>query len=398
MGVVVRQKAKGKRQPWWVFVSHEGKRTSRRVGDRKAAEAVAREISAQLQLGKFDFQPKQAAPAFKSYAEAWMQTTVTEANNYKPSTIKDYEILLEKHITPEFGDLAITEITRGKIKSFLLSKLNAGYARSTVSHMKDVVSGVLTRAMDDELIQANPALGLKNILKKRSRPEDEIDPLTDDELNLLLKAVYESPKLKEHFCLFLLLARTGMRIGEALALQWGDIDFNGRFIQVRRSTVRGVISTPKSGKSRRVDMSLQLTEVMKAHEAQSKVKGMAFGFGGIPEFVFTNEAGNAIDKDNWRRRVFNKALKAAKLRTIRIHDLRHTYATLRIAKGDNIADVSGQLGHHSIKLTLDVYTHWLPGEKRGEVDGLDSSIFLHSNAPPAHPEASEKKKGAAKLG
>ena len=139
-------------------------------------------------------------------------------------------------------------------------------------------------------------------------------------------------------------------------------------------------------------MSLQLTEAMKNHEGQSKVKGLALGFGGLPEFVFTNETGNMLDKNNWRRRVFNKALKDAKLRTIRIHDLRHTYATLRIQKGDNIADVSGQLGHHSAKLTLDVYHHWIPGQKKGEVDGLDSSLFLISNAPQAHPETSSQKK------
>ena len=392
MGVVIRQKIKGKGQPWWVFISHDGKRTSRRVGDKKAAEAVAREISAQLQLGKFEFKPARTVPPFNFFAQSWLETAVTEANGYKPSTIKDYEILFENHIKSGFENLLVTEITRGTVKDFLRGKLNEGYSRSTVNHLKSVISGVLTTAMDDELIQANPALGLKGILKKRSKPEDEIDPLTDAELNLLLKTVYQSEKLKDHFCLFLLLARTGMRIGEALALQWGDIDFNGRFIQVRRSVVRGVVSTPKSGKSRRVDMSLQLTEAMKNHEGQSKVKGLALGFGGLPEFVFTNETGNMLDKNNWRRRVFNKALKDAKLRTIRIHDLRHTYATLRIQKGDNIADVSGQLGHHSAKLTLDVYHHWIPGQKKGEVDGLDSSLFLISNAPQAHPETSSQKK------
>ena len=69
--------------------------------------------------------------------------------------------------------------------------------------------------------------------------------------------------------------------------------------------------------------------------------------------------------------MFNKALKKAEIRKIRIHDLRHTYATLRISKGDNIADVSKQLGHHSVKLTLDTYYHWIPGKKKSEVDGLD---------------------------
>jgi integrase len=262
-------------------------------------------------------------------------------------------------------------------------------------HLAEVLlERVLTTAMDDELIQANPALGLRGILKKRFKPEEEIDPLSADELNLLLGTIHDSAKLKEHFCLFLLLARTGMRIGEALALQWGDIDFNSRFIQIRRSVVRGVVSTPKSGKARKVDMSLQLTEALKVHEAQSKVKGMALGLGGLPEYVFTSEAGSMIDKDNWRRRVFTKALQEAGLRTIRIHDLRHTYATLRISKGDNIADVSGQLGHHSVKLTLDVYNHWMPGEKKGEVDGLDSFFLLHPNAPQVHPEEKNKKKRA----
>ena len=69
--------------------------------------------------------------------------------------------------------------------------------------------------------------------------------------------------------------------------------------------------------------------------------------------------------------MFKKALEKAELNTIRIHDLRHTYSTLRINKGDNIADVSNQLGHHNVKLTLDVYHHWIPRDKKAEVDALD---------------------------
>jgi integrase len=120
---------------------------------------------------------------------------------------------------------------------------------------------------------------------------------------------------------------------------------------------------------------MQLAEALKAHSVESKKKGFALGLGDAPEFVFTNEKGRAIDKDNWRRRVFAKALTKAKLRAIRIHDLRHTYATLRISKGDNIADVSNQLGHHSVKLTMDVYYHWIPGKKKAEVDELDDLEF-----------------------
>jgi integrase len=166
-----------------------------------------------------------------------------------------------------------------------------------------------------------------------------------------------------------------MRIGEALALQWGDVDFEGRFITVSRNLGRGRISTPKSGKSRRVDMSLQLEQTLKAHKLESLKKGLALGLGGVHEYVFTNEKGKTIDLDNWRRRVFNKTLERVGFRRIRIHDLRHTYATLRISKGDNIGDVSNQLGHHSPKLTLDVYYHWIPGKKKEEVDALDDSEY-----------------------
>jgi integrase len=95
-----------------------------------------------------------------------------------------------------------------------------------------------------------------------------------------------------------------------------------------------------------------------------------------PEYVFTNRDGGFMDQDHWRSSVFKKALQKSGLREIRIHDLRHTYATLRISKGDNIADVSNQLGHHSVRFTMDVYYHWFPGKKKFEVDTLNDPSFM----------------------
>ena len=118
-------------------------------------------------------------------------------------------------------------------------------------------------------------------------------------------------------------------------------------------------------------MSPHLAETLMPYKVECKKKGLALGMGDTPEYVFTNEKGGFIDLSNWRRRIFNKALDKSKLRRIRVHDLRHTYATLRISKGDNITDVSSQLGHYSVKLTLDTYNHWLPGKRKSEVDGLD---------------------------
>ena len=136
-------------------------------------------------------------------------------------------------------------------------------------------------------------------------------------------------------------------------------------------------------------MSLQLTKTLKAHELSCKKKGLALGLGDIPEFVFTDSYGGNINTDNWRHRFFYKVLEKANVRKIGIHGLRHTYATLRIAKGDNLADVSNQLGHHSVKFTMDTYYHWFPGKNKSEVDGLDDPAFLRPDAPYMHPEASK---------
>jgi len=386
MGVKVRQKIKGKGQPWWVFISHKSKRASRKIGDKAAAEKVASKIRAKLQLNQFDFEPKpeRKLPLFNAVAQGWIETTVPAT--CKESTAEDYDRILENHVLPVFEEMTIDEINSGTIKNFLFSKVNEGLSASTICHLKNVVSGVLTTAVDDELIDLNPTLSLgRNFMQKITdaiqarkvsngdETEGQPDPLSREELKLLLDTVHQH--YPEHYPLFLFLARTGCRIGEALGLKWGDIDFNGRFINLKRSLSRGRITTLKSKRERQVDMSLQLVETFQAHRLQCKQKGLALGMGVEPEYAFTNTKGVFIDVNNWRRRVFDKAFEKTKLRRIRIHDLRHTYATLRISKSDNIADVSHQLGHHSPKFTMDFYYHWMPGKKKTEVDELDDPQY-----------------------
>lgn len=389
MGVRVRQKVKGKGQPWWVFVAHNKQRTSIKVGTKKAAEAVADEVSAELKLGKFDMNRQKKILTFKDYADTWIKVTVPAG--CKDTTKDDYQSILDNHVLDEFGEIPVNEITRGKIKGFLRKKTNDGYSGSTVKHFRAVISGVLNDALDDEKILANPALNMKGIVKKKPA-NDAINPLSAKEVSSFLEAILE--EYTRWYPLFLLLARTGLRIGEAIALTWDDIDFSKRHIHVQRSYVKGDISYPKSGKDRRVDMTHQLGKTLKELKREFKLK-VVDDEKPDPGYIFKNKKGGFVDINNLRNRVFHKAIKKAKITDVRIHDLRHTYATLRISKGDNIADVSKQLGHHSVKLTLDTYYHWMPGEKKSEVDALDNLSPVLSNAPSVHP-ANEK--GAANVG
>jgi len=378
MGATYRQKVKGNGKPWFIFVSYKGKRVSKKIGSKAKAKEAAERINARIALDEFSIEDEKPIPTFKEYADAWIKTTVPAT--CKESTTSDYKDILRVHVLPVFGDMKITDIKRGKVKDFLLEKVNKGYAGSTVIHIKNVLSGILNKAIDDEIIPMNPAHRLGKIIKTKDRKED-IDPLTSDELKKLLDTIQTDKELLNHYPLILLLARTGVRIGEALGLKWSDIDFNSRFIHIQRGIARGRIEAPKNGKTRKVDMSAQLTETLKAYQLECKKKGLALGLGDTPEYVFTNERGQLIDVNLWRRRIFKKALDKAELRKVRIHDLRHTYATLRISKGDNIQDVSNQLGHHSVKLTLDVYSHWMPGKKKAEVDALDDIYTFQYNKP-----------------
>ena len=368
MGVKVREKKKDS-GVWWIFIDHQGRRRAKKIGrDKRMALEVAKKIEARLILGELQLseEPENQAPIFEEYANTWMTFNVPAT--CKPSTEIDYRSILDNHVLPNFGKKSVTEIKRMMIKKFLMGKIKSGFAASTVSHMKCCIGGPLNVAVDDGVLTANPAHRLGKIFKKKSVQSD-IKPYSTDELSSLLDSF--QAHFPAHYPQALTLARTGMRLGEALALQWNDIDFEGRFITIQRTFSRGKIGLPKNGKRRRVDMSKQLTKVLKEAKHQRKLETINKGWGKVPKWVFVSNAGTPLDVNHWRKRVFYKAIEKAGLRKIRVHDIRHTYASLLIQAGESLAYVRDQLGHHSISITVDIYGHLTPGGNKDAVDRLD---------------------------
>jgi integrase len=173
-----------------------------------------------------------------------------------------------------------------------------------------------------------------------------------EEAGLLKAALPERPR---YYPLLLAALRTGMRIGELFGLEWGDEDFAGRFIEVRR-TVRdsGRVALPQNGKIRRVDMSRQLTEELRRLRAEQSREALANGWEAVP-LVFVTSKGKPIRLVNFRRRVFEPVLRTAGPRHLKIHGLRHTYASRLLQQGEGPAYVKDQVGHSSIKITVDTY-------------------------------------------
>jgi len=175
------------------------------------------------------------------------------------------------------------------------------------------------------------------------------------------------------------------------------IDFHGRFIEVSRTLSRGKLTTPKSGKSRRVDMSGQLTGILQDLLSKRKARvlrkemekpagerrGAAEVTGEIMDgWLFATPIGTQLDPSNLRK-AFNRVLDLAELRRVRFHDLRHSFASLLIQQGESLAYIRDQLGHHSIQITVDTYGHLVPGGNRQAVDRLDDEPMKPKEAASA---------------
>src|SRR5581483_10750972 len=271
----------------------------------------------------------------------------------------------------------LRELRRSHVKEFLAAKRErASLSKNTLRLIRAALSAMLADALDDELIPSNPAAvpirrrGRKgNGILSASERQKAIRPLTERELAAFLAAARShDPEL---YPLFLLLARTGMRPGEALALQWPDIDFSNRRILIERALADGELGSTKTDSIRTVDMShelaLALSTLYRAREAQA----LRSGSGEVPELIFVNAASNPLDISRVRKR-FSRLMRHAAISGHRLYDLRHTFATTLLAKGAPITYVAAQLGHAKPTTTLQYYARWLPQASAAFVDRLDS--------------------------
>jgi len=185
----------------------------------------------------------------------------------------------------------------------------------------------------------------------------------------LLFASGSGPALNLPLICYATAILTGVRQGELLALKWGDLDLERRVLFIRRTyhPVHG-FAEPKSEKSRRaVKVTPELAEILRVHKERSRPWA--------DDLIFPNGAGNPMDGTNLLTQEFRPTLERAGIRRLRFHDLRHTYAALQIALGEDFKFIQQQMGHASITTTMDLYGHLLPEASEVAGERLDALVF-----------------------
>jgi integrase len=313
------------------------------------------------------------------YASHWLEGVA--ALRVRPASVEQYALRLRLRVLPAIGHLPLTSITRETVRTLIGDMVRGGSRRSTgqpvsratVRETVRTLNNVLATAEEDGLIPANPARKMGKYLSATDATEaSEVEIFDRAEVGRLLELAESD--FPEYHPFVLCLARTGMRLGEAIALEWRDVDWITRVLLVRRSRRRGRVSEPKNGKLRRVDMSAQLADVLRGLKTLQEAEAVLAGRE-PPERVFSAPDGGPVSEDVFRKRVWTPLLRRAGLRYRKPHSLRHTFASLLLAAGgpDQILYVQKQLGHHSPEFTLRVYGHLLPRGDHRAVDVLDDA-------------------------
>ncbi|MCH7578255.1 MAG: site-specific integrase [Chloroflexi bacterium] len=353
----------------WVAVLHVGYSGGKR--QRKSFYGATRqEVASRLagavrdrQLGK---SPVPEREKLGDFLNRWLEDTARRS--IRVSTYAIYEVSLRKHIIPAIGHLKLARLSADDLDGLYSRLLSGGLSPKTVRMIHAVLHRALSHAQRRGAIAVNPA----SVAAPPSAPRREFRTLAPDEAALLLKAAL-SDRL---YGVYLLALTCGLRQGEILGLRWADVDLNRAVLHVRQQVYRmageWVFSEPKTAAGRRtVSLSGSAVEALRERRlAQNKERLRAETWEDL-DLVFSNRRGNPIDKANLLRGSFWPLLERAGLPHMRFHDLRHSCASLLLAEGVHPKVVQEMLGHSSISVTLDIYSHVLPSMQADAAEKMD---------------------------
>lgn len=306
-------------------------------------------------------------PTFEELASLWLENYKTTV---KPSTFENVKSKVEKMTEEHFKELKLKKITVAYCQKVVI-KLSKSYV--LYNHYLSVINRIFKYAVLMDILNSNP---FDKVIKPKSRQtQRKGNFLTKEELKEFLKLA-QTATLSYFFPLVHLMAYTGLRQGEALALKWSDIDFENKKITVNKTAVwikeKQILQTPKTKNSKRVisidPTTLSILKSWKKDQIKIYFKNGKH-FDGDENFIFTNQRSDWVQIHNFIP-YFKRFITGHDLKLITPHGLRHTHASLLFSAGVEPKNISDRLGHSTVQITLDLYTHITEEQRTDTVDKL----------------------------
>jgi len=339
-------------------------------GNITEARKRLREILTELDKGTFS---KPGKTTFAEYLNDWLRDYCKPS--LSPRTLQLYSYICRVHVIPLLGRIPLVELKPQQLQKFYSEKLSSGLSARTVQICHVVIHKALKNAVRINLLSRNIADAVDK--PKIQRPE--MHPMSENDLNRFLDAARQS----DYHALFYTYLFTGLRRSELLAVRWCDVDMLGMQISVSRTMqyLNGVknhvtFKEPKSKKSRRlIALSPSTVSILKEHrKAQERMRD-SLGLPPIMEsdLVFSHWDGRPLLPDSITH-AWVKLVRKCGLKGIRLHDARHTHATIMLKQGVHPKVVQERLGHSTISTTLDTYSHVAPGLQEAAARGFDEIL------------------------
>jgi integrase len=341
-------------------------------GTKKDAEQYRNKAIREKDLGTF-IEPSPIT--VDDYMKRWLETAARP--RLRDNTYREYEGLLCRYVSPTLGGKRLADVRPLDIQSLYTTMSEKNLSARTVRFTHSVLSSAFNQAVRWRMLLQNPC-GSVELPRKVSQEMQSLTPM--EAARFLAEAASD-----RWFALFVLALATGLRPSEYFGLKWSDVDLEHGLVTVQRSLIwrsykRGdwYFGEPKTPRSRRrIPLPASVVRALFEHrrrQSEGRLKAGA-AYQNL-DLVFATSEGQPLIRLNVIQKHFKPILKRAKLPdTLRLYDLRHTCATLLLAANENPKVVSERLGHSSITLTMDVYSHVLPDMQQGASDKLESLLF-----------------------
>jgi integrase len=304
------------------------------------------------------------------FLDKWL--TASAKQSVKVRTYEGYESIARVRVVPRIGTKLLARLTALDLQALYTELTDAGLSARSVHHTHRVLHRAFGQAVKWNILARNPCDGTTAPRPQRA----EMKVLTPEQVRAFLAATVDHPA----HALYTLAVTSGMRAGELLGLQWGDVDLDDGHLTIRRALQQQnsaglVFVTPKTAKSRRrILLSQRAIDALRAHRDRQTFHRRQIGSEWRDlDLVFPGPFGGPTDP-SWSRQVFYAALETAGMPRVRFHDLRHTAATLALIQGVHPKVVSDMLGHGSVGLTLDTYSHLLPAMHQQAAAAMDAIL------------------------